>query len=211
MAKLAEIHDKKSCNGRGRPRCATSESKILEAAYGLLVEKGWEGFTIEGVANRAGASKATVYRWWTDRNRLAVDCFVAQECCEDGIPDTGCLFHDMHAQIMKVVDLLCSEQSKAVRGVFFAVQEQPELLEILETKWSPICPGKLEGLVDQAVLRGQMPAGTDSKMLFEMVFGSVLMKLMLGREIERSEVEPMVGHVLLSFGFKEEGSCPEPN
>jgi AcrR family transcriptional regulator len=41
----------------GRPRSNTSRAAILKAAYQILRESGFAGFTVEGVAARAGAGQ----------------------------------------------------------------------------------------------------------------------------------------------------------
>jgi AcrR family transcriptional regulator len=43
----------------GRPRSNTSRAAILKAAYQILRESGFAGFTVEGVAAPAGAGQAT--------------------------------------------------------------------------------------------------------------------------------------------------------
>jgi AcrR family transcriptional regulator len=47
------------------------ERAILDAAWEELAERGWEGFTVEGVAARSGAAKSVIYRRWRDRVALA--------------------------------------------------------------------------------------------------------------------------------------------
>lgn len=198
--------EKKSCGSRGRPRCTEAADRILVAAFELLVEKGWDKFTIEGVATKAGVSKATVYRWWCDRHSLAVDSFIAQGCCKDALPDTGCLFGDLQEQILKLVDYMTGDHANALRAVFVAVQEQPELMEKLEQHWSPMRKASMDSLVNTAIERGQLPPGTDGGMLFQMVTGPILMNVLFGKTMTREEVRPMVGQVLMSFGFREEAS-----
>ena len=60
----------------GRPRSTTSRNAILKAAYQILREGGFAGFTVEGVAARAGAGKATIYRWWQSKGTLAIEAFL---------------------------------------------------------------------------------------------------------------------------------------
>jgi AcrR family transcriptional regulator len=60
----------------GRPRSAASRDAILKAAYQILNEGGFAGFTVEGVAARAGAGKATIYRWWQSKGTLAIEAFL---------------------------------------------------------------------------------------------------------------------------------------
>lgn len=43
---------------------------MLDAALSELLDKGWTGFTMAGAARRAGASKETLYAWFTSRDGL---------------------------------------------------------------------------------------------------------------------------------------------
>jgi AcrR family transcriptional regulator len=45
---------------------------LLDAAWNELVEVGYTGFTIEGVAARAGTSRPVIYRRWPARSDLAI-------------------------------------------------------------------------------------------------------------------------------------------
>lgn len=62
----------------GRKRDEATRSAILKAAFDLIDEEGYRGFTIEGVAARSGAGKTTVYRWWPTKEDLAFDALVSQ-------------------------------------------------------------------------------------------------------------------------------------
>ena len=52
------------------PRIERSRRVIAEAAIAEMAEVGYGSMTIEGVAKRAGVSKATIYRQW--KNKLDV-------------------------------------------------------------------------------------------------------------------------------------------
>ncbi|MGV9713585.1 TetR/AcrR family transcriptional regulator [Gordonia sp. NPDC003424] len=54
-----------------RRRGRQLEEAILDAAWAQLAESGYAGFTIEGVAERAGTSRPVIYRRWKDREELA--------------------------------------------------------------------------------------------------------------------------------------------
>lgn len=45
---------------------------IIAAAQDLLVEVGYDALTIEGVADRAGVGKTTVYRRWSDKEQVVL-------------------------------------------------------------------------------------------------------------------------------------------
>jgi TetR/AcrR family transcriptional repressor of mexJK operon len=55
---------------QGRPRDAAKAAAILEAARALFLEYGFDAVTIEGVAQRAGVSKVTVYARHANKERL---------------------------------------------------------------------------------------------------------------------------------------------
>ncbi|ORB81012.1 TetR/AcrR family transcriptional regulator, partial [Mycobacterium timonense] len=53
-------------NGPAAPRRRSEKSRtaIVTATRELLLERGFDGLTIEAVAARAGVGKQTIYRWW---------------------------------------------------------------------------------------------------------------------------------------------------
>lgn len=61
---------------REDPRIERTRARLRVAALEELVAVGWSGFTVEGVARRAGAGKASVYRIFGDATALLVDAFV---------------------------------------------------------------------------------------------------------------------------------------
>lgn len=52
------------------PRVERSRRVIAEAAIAEMAEVGYGAMTIEGVAKRAGVSKATIYRQWSGKLEL---------------------------------------------------------------------------------------------------------------------------------------------
>jgi AcrR family transcriptional regulator len=62
----------------GRKRDEATRDAILKAAFDLIDQEGYRGFTIEGVAARSGAGKTTIYRWWPTKEDLAFDALVSE-------------------------------------------------------------------------------------------------------------------------------------
>lgn len=56
-----------------RRRSEKSRTAIVTATRELLLERGFDGLTIEAVAARAGVGKQTIYRWWPTRPALVAD------------------------------------------------------------------------------------------------------------------------------------------
>ncbi len=60
----------------GRPRSERARKAILQAAADLLLDEGTAQVSMDAVAERAGVSKATIYRWWPSKERLALDALL---------------------------------------------------------------------------------------------------------------------------------------
>ena len=58
---------------RGRPRSQASREAILRAAAELMAPGQFSRLTMEGIAQRAGVSKQTVYRWWPTKIDVLVE------------------------------------------------------------------------------------------------------------------------------------------
>ncbi|MBC8090411.1 MAG: TetR family transcriptional regulator, partial [Pseudonocardia sp.] len=61
--------------GRGRRPAAQVRSEVLAAAGKLLLTDGMAAFTFERVAALAGASKVTLYKWWSSPGALALESY----------------------------------------------------------------------------------------------------------------------------------------
>jgi AcrR family transcriptional regulator len=57
------------------PRVVRSRAAVLEAAAQLLITGGLSALTIDGVVERSGVAKTTVYRHWASRDELVVDTY----------------------------------------------------------------------------------------------------------------------------------------
>jgi AcrR family transcriptional regulator len=70
------VHDAKISEkpqGPGRPRSEAARVAILEAAYDLVIARGYADITTADIAAAAGAGKQTIYRWWASKAVLVLD------------------------------------------------------------------------------------------------------------------------------------------
>src|SRR6187402_3084695 len=86
----------------GRKRDHTRDPAILDAALDVLAEAGYDGMTVDMVAARAKAGKATLYRRWPSKSELVLDalaCMKRVETDPEKLPNTGTLRGDLIAMI----------------------------------------------------------------------------------------------------------------
>src|SRR3954465_7541694 len=78
-----------------RPRIeGDREQEILDATLRVLADVGYDRLTMDAVAAKAKASKATLYRRWTNKVSLVIEALQHTKSARD-LPDTGSLRGDL--------------------------------------------------------------------------------------------------------------------
>jgi AcrR family transcriptional regulator len=78
----------------GRPRDAGAEARLIDAAIEEYAEHGRAGFSINGVARRAGVAKSALYLRWEDLDALLADAIDVRTRSIEAV-DTGTLRGDL--------------------------------------------------------------------------------------------------------------------
>ncbi|MEU5072153.1 TetR/AcrR family transcriptional regulator [Streptomyces asoensis] len=166
--------------GRGRRPAAEVRSDVLEAAGGLLLDAGMGSFTIEAVAERAGVSKTTLYKWWPSKGALALDGYFHAVESALAFPDTGDLRADLTAQLRAFVRILTlTPAGRVIAELIGQAQTDPELSAALLERYSG--PRR-----DLAVLRmlgaqaeGRLRPDVDPEVVVDQLWGACYHRLLL--------------------------------
>ncbi len=155
----------------GRPRSAASRSAILKAAFQLLRERGVNGFTVEGVAARAGAGKATIYRWWHHKGTLAIEAFlVAVVPRLDAARTSPSALADLRHQVHATATVYRGRVGQLLRELVALGQADPETSRRLRADF--VAP-RLAALatLKRAQEMGEIRADADLEVLVEALWG----------------------------------------
>lgn len=168
--------------GRGRPRNPAAESRILEAALEEYADRGWAGFTMDGVARRARVGKSTVYLRWQDKDALLTD---AVEARTGGIEDvdTGTLRSDLEALAANLFDHYLDPGGWATLRLAVDAAAAPSPLATFSEKVAERHLLAVQPLLDRALRRGELGPDDATDELVLCLYGSVTMQtLMLSGE-----------------------------
>jgi TetR/AcrR family transcriptional repressor of mexJK operon len=147
---------------RGRPRDASKNSAIIDAASRIFLEKGFDGTSMDHVAKRAGVSKQTVYSHFSSKEALfgeAIHVAIAKYYPETAIEKVK--EHSLEADLRAVCEnyarLLMGEDAMAMYRVLVAAAPKgPALAEIFYDAGPREMKEKLceflQGWVDQGEL-----------------------------------------------------------
>jgi len=174
---------------RGRPRAGESAERrqaVLDAAYAVLVEQGYERTSMLAVAQRAGASKETLYSWFGSKAGLFA-AVVQSEAAQTNavVPDPATGPPDdpragLVAMMTNLLTLLTSVRSVTLNR---AAITDPDLAEVLLAKGrhrtGPLIAAHLEALMDAGVLRPADPE-TAFRTLYGLVVTDTQIRVLLG-------------------------------
>ncbi|MDX3002259.1 TetR/AcrR family transcriptional regulator [Kribbella solani] len=99
---------------RGRPRDPEAEPRIRRYAVQLLLERGFDGMTVDDVAEAAGVGKATIYRRWASKELLANDALADLFDLEIPDPDTGSIAGDLRQVYRVALAFVNTDQGRAM-------------------------------------------------------------------------------------------------
>jgi AcrR family transcriptional regulator len=174
----------------GRPRSEEAHKAILDATLELLVEVGFSGLTVEGVAQRAGVGKATIYRRWASKLPLVVEAFSQLPALEE--VDSGNLVEDLTAMLRSYLQLVNQTPLATVLPSLAGERaHNPELSKLFD----PVMRERRQPLIralERAVARGELPAGLDVDLAADLIVGPIAVRVMNGIRVNPRSVGPIV-------------------
>ena len=113
--------------GRGRPRDESARRRILKAALELMDTTAFAQITVEAIAERAGTSKATVYRWWPNKAAVVIEAFREAIAPELPLRNTGTLRDDLTNQLRNFSRVLSGRGGRMLRSFVLAGMSDPDV------------------------------------------------------------------------------------
>jgi AcrR family transcriptional regulator len=161
--------------GAGRPRSEEAHRAILDAALALLVEIGYSALTIEGIAQRAGVGKATIYRRWPSKLPLVIEAFGELPGLEPS--DLGDLASDLDQILRSYLRVYTTSPLNAVfPSLAGELPHNPELVG----QFAPLVKRRRQPLIDalrRAADRGEIPPDTDLELAADLIVGPITMRV----------------------------------
>lgn len=159
---------------RERQRQARSES-ILEAAFALIVEQGYDALTMEGLAARVGISRQTLYHHFASREEITLRAVLtlmdqgieAIQSFDTSLPPVERLKHTMRRMLESRSEPIYAALVK-VRHSLMSVKTHPDYRRAFERR-----AAALAGIVETAQTAGELRADLPSRLIVQMLLGLV--------------------------------------
>ena len=158
---MTEEHERqRHSGGKTRRRGAALEEALLDAAWAELQEAGYPSLTMEAVADRAGTSRAVLYRRWRNRAEMVITAMRRHRPMLSGEPpDTGSLRGDVLALLTRVSARLTDLGPETLHGILGDYFADTETVAAFQDQVLHIGAGAMAALLKHADERGEVRQG----------------------------------------------------
>jgi AcrR family transcriptional regulator len=195
----------------GRPVEARPRAAAIQATLDLVAEHGIRGLTTNAVAQRAGISKATMYRRWRSKQELLVDA-VAALVSDIGVPDTGTTRADLLELMHNAVRVYSgSLEAGVMPSLVDAMSRDAELAAAVRTTFLTRRRAVLRTVLERGVQRGDLRADLDVELALDVLGGPLFYRLLVtGGPIDEQLAEGVADLIMRGFAPVAAPPSPQP-
>ena len=96
----------------------------------MLETQGYQALTIEGIAQKAGVGKQTIYRWWSSKAAIVMEAYTQKASQRIPLPDTGSVCLDVQELLERLFTILTtSSAGKVVASLIAEAQLDSEFAQ----------------------------------------------------------------------------------
>lgn len=184
----------------GAGRGASREAAIRQAVVELLNEASYESVTMDAVAARAKASKATIYRRWSNKDELVLDALRGMVVAQPDVFDTGNLRDDIVSRIDQQMrdPVLAVVNTAALKVLVYAASSDPALAGKMREFIRDSQLAAWQTVLDRAHTRGELQYEVDAALMFEVIQGQFCARTSVDAEpVDDAYIGHLVDNVMM--------------
>jgi AcrR family transcriptional regulator len=187
----------------GRPRSERAHRAILQAANDLLESEQFAAVTVEAIAERAGVSKATVYRWWPNRAAVVMDGFLSIVSSQVPFPHTGRAREDIRIHMRRLAEAFSGKIGSTVAALIAEGQSDPELAEALRSRWLSVRREEAREILELGIERGELREDIDPEVAVDVLYGPIYYRLLVGHApLDNDFADALADHVFAGLAAR---------
>ena len=170
---------------------------VLHAADDLLVERGFAGVTIEGIAARAGVAKQTIYRWWPSKVDVLLDTLVEDAGRQLAIPDTGSAVDDTRRYLQLLAHFLTEDPAgKVLLALIGEAQHDAEVARVFRQRYLDPQRHQEREMLNRGITAGELPEALDVDAVLDALCGPVVYRALTAAPTPPSFTDGLVADIL---------------
>ena len=185
---------------RGRPRSEQARHEILETAYNLLRDKGFNAVGSHEIAQAAGVSSATLYRWWKSKEEILFDaCFEHMKPIL-AIPETGSGLTRLRRYVLRATEFLVSEEGAVMARVLTGIHEDKRLRQVFLERYVKPRRQIQRRIIEDAIASCELKSTTDPELLIDALNGPLFFRWLQGHApLDKGFAKGILDRVIPAF------------
>ena len=169
---------------RGRPRDPDAEPRIRRHAVQLLLERGFDGMTVDDVAEAAGVGKATIYRRWASKELLANDAMAQMFDIEIPDADTGSIAGDLRQVYRDALTFVNSKEGISLIRLAVSEMNRDEQFTVFYRSFLQRRIALTAAALERARRRGEpIRATADPVLMVQWLAGVLIVRALTGEKM----------------------------
>jgi AcrR family transcriptional regulator len=203
IAREAPTEATKAVSRLGRPRSDRAHRDIVRAFKVLLIEDGFDRLRMEHVAQRAGVSKATIYRHWSSKQELALELLLELATPHLAVPDVGDTRTELLATVLGTMRSLTeTDYGPVTRELLSEIARNPELGDPFRATVVQARRDEIGRVIARGIRRGDLRPDVEPGVATEMLVGPVYWRLLFGGPLDADFAEHIVDEVLQGWSMR---------
>jgi AcrR family transcriptional regulator len=170
---------------------------VLHAADDLLVERGFGGVTIEGIAARAGVAKQTIYRWWPSKVDILLDTLIDDASRQLSLPEKGAVVAGVRRYLRSLARFLTKEPAgKVLLALIGEAQHDAEVAAMFHQRYLDPQRQREREMLERGIASGELAADLDVDAALDALLGPVLYRALTGAKIPQTFIDGLIADTL---------------
>jgi len=199
--KAGQLFHQPHRSGPGRPRRSATSHAILKATRELLAQGGVHGLTVEGVAERSGIAKTTIYRRWRSKEDLALAALLEVIREEPPVVHTGNTRTALSAYLGQLIKNVNSRlYGRILRGLISEMAIDRELARGFREQVLARRTTAIRGLLARGIDRGELRPDLDLEIAVDLLLGPIYYRLLMSGEPLTSGFIDRLVRAVMAYG-----------
>ncbi|MCG7337570.1 TetR/AcrR family transcriptional regulator C-terminal ligand-binding domain-containing protein [Sporosarcina sp. ACRSM] len=177
-----------------KARGARNRTEIVNATIEILEEVNFSTLTIEAVAARSGAGKATLYRWWKRKSDIVFDAFMAKSETLFEFDPKKSIDENFIQQLLTLTEVL---KSGVGRSMMTVITEEKDIAAEFLTAYLTPRRAETKKMLQAGIDKGEIRDDLDFDVVLDMLYGPIYFNFILCNRIpDQTYIEKLVRQVM---------------
>lgn len=184
--------------GVGRPRSEATHEAILDAAVELLEAESYQAVSINRIADCAGVSKQTIYRWWDAKADLVLEAYTRRVFKRvTPTAPTADAFGELRVLLETFFATLQEPRvNKGLRSLIAEAQFDPAFRTKFYSAFVTTRRTLMRQAIEHGMALGQMRTDADIELVLDVIYGAFWYRLLSGTQ---APLDPGFAHALVEL------------